>query len=325
MERQSQNIAVVIIGRNEGERLVRCINSVLAQDVLAVYVDSASNDSSIANAQKAGIDFIELDATVPLSAARARNAGYDWLKKSQGSVRYVHFIDGDCELDPGWLDKAVKCLDEDLTIGALCGRLREKDRDRNIFSRLSDMGWYIPPGEIEVCGGIVTIRSDIFEKLAGFDANLIAGEEPEFYLRLRSEGYRILCLDEEMGFHDSDIDSYYQWFTRSSRTGFAYANAKEWGYWQKERRSLIIWGGLLPLIFLASLFPVPLLSVAIVLLYIFQVFRSYKSLNIPYGRGDRLTLASFFIIDKFSEFFGYLKYNWAKWCKKNQTIIEYKK
>ncbi len=141
MGRQLENIAVVIIGRNEGERLVRCINSVVSEDVLIVYVDSASNDDSIANAKNAGIDSIELDTQAPLSAARARNAGFDWIRKSHIDVKYIHFIDGDCGLSPGWLLKALNGLEEDAQIGAICGRLREKKRENSIYSRLSDMGW----------------------------------------------------------------------------------------------------------------------------------------------------------------------------------------
>lgn len=325
METHAHNIAIVIIGRNEGERLVRCIHSVLAQNVLVVYVDSASADSSIAVAKKAGIAFVELDNSIPLSAARARNAGYDWIRKTGKDIYYIHFIDGDCELDPDWLEKAVQCLEQEGTIGAVCGRLREKHKNKSMFSKLSDMGWYIKPGEIEACGGIVTIRRDVFEKLTGFDDSFIAGEEPEFYYRLRKEGYKIFCIDEEMGTHDGDITNYRQWFIRSSRTGFAYGNAEMWGYWHKERRSLIIWGGIFPFLFIAGLIWYLPLSIAVILLYIIQIIRNYNGLEIPYSRREKLLMATFFMVDKFSEFFGYLKYKVKKWSGKKQTLIEYKK
>ncbi len=324
MEKQIHDIAVVIIGRNEGTRLVQCLNSVVPNGVPTIYVDSASNDDSIANATAAGIKTVKLDDIKPLSAARARNEGFDWFKKAGVDARYIHFIDGDCELAEHWLDKAVECLNNDETIGAVCGRLREKDRNRTIFTRLSDMGWYIEPGFIESCGGIVTIRSEIFEKLDGFKVGLIAGEEPEFYSRLRNQGYKILCVAEEMGLHNGAIDTFGGWFTRSIRTGFAYANAIEWRAWKKERRSLVFWGFIIPVSIFLSLFLYPPLSGIIMLLYFMQIFRIYKGLKIPFSRADRLLLATFYMIDKFSEFIGYMKYKIAKIRGTKQTIIEYK-
>lgn len=39
-------LGVVVIGRNEGERLLRCLSSVLQQALATVYVDSGSSDGS---------------------------------------------------------------------------------------------------------------------------------------------------------------------------------------------------------------------------------------------------------------------------------------
>ena len=71
------NVAAVIIGRNEGERLVRCLNTIINYTDKIVYVDSASTDSSIEEAQKKGAHVIALDMAMPFTAARARNAGFE--------------------------------------------------------------------------------------------------------------------------------------------------------------------------------------------------------------------------------------------------------
>ncbi len=320
-----ENIAVVVIGRNEGERLARCLASLTMHDVPVIYVDSASSDNSIEIARAAAIEFIELDSQIALTAARSRNAGFDWMMRSKGPIKYIQFIDGDCELDESWLEAAVNFLDENDEVAAVCGRLREKYPNKNIFTRLSDIGWYIPPGQIEACGGIVTVRSKIFEELGGFNVDLIAGEEPEFYFRMREKEWKINSLDQKMATHDAAIESYGQWFTRSMRTGFAYASAEKWGAWAKQRRSLLFWGGVLPILFLLSLFWMPFVATGIAALYVVQVLRTYLGLNVPYGASDRLLYASFCIIDKFSEFVGYMKYTIAKWRNKDQPLIEYKR
>ncbi len=317
-------IAVVVIGRNEGKRLKRCFDSLTKHHIPIIYVDSASTDDSIEIAKAAGVEFIELDSKIALTAARSRNAGFDWIMRTKGNLNYIHFIDGDCELDENWLETAVKTLDADENIAALCGRLRENERDKNIYSRLSDMGWYIAPGEIDGCGGIVTMRAKVLEELGAFNAGLIAGEEPELYFRMREAGWKIECLDQPMATHDADINSYGQWFIRSTRTGFAYGNAEKWGAWSKQRRSMLFWGGLLPLVFLISVFWHPMGALGVMLLYILQIARTYVGLDIPYSASDKLLFATFCIVDKFSEFFGFLKYTITKWHGKDHALIEYK-
>ena len=72
-------VGAVAIGRNEGERLRRCLTSLLQQIARVVYVDSGSRDDSVAVAQSLGVKVVVLDTSAPFSAARARNAGFDAL------------------------------------------------------------------------------------------------------------------------------------------------------------------------------------------------------------------------------------------------------
>ena len=72
--RQIADVAVVAIGRNEGERLRACLHSVLDVAALVVYVDSGSSDGSAQRARAHCAEVVELDPARPFSAARARNA-----------------------------------------------------------------------------------------------------------------------------------------------------------------------------------------------------------------------------------------------------------
>ena len=69
---RTANTGVVIIGRNEGARLIRCLASVGEADGPVVYVDSGSTDGSQKAARQAGADVVDLDLSHPFTAARAQ-------------------------------------------------------------------------------------------------------------------------------------------------------------------------------------------------------------------------------------------------------------
>src|SRR5436190_58378 len=98
---------LVIIGRNEGPRLRRCLESAAGRAARAVYVDSGSTDGSPALARSFGVDVVELDAAIPFTAARARNEGFRRLLELAPHLIYVQFVDGDCEINPVWWDVAL--------------------------------------------------------------------------------------------------------------------------------------------------------------------------------------------------------------------------
>src|SRR5580658_2091506 len=101
---------VVIIGRNEGERLRRCLQSLGALQPHSVYVDSGSTDDSVALAREYGVAIVNLDMAEPFTAARARNVGFWKLLQIHPALDYVFFVDGDCEVVSGWVNLAVEFL-----------------------------------------------------------------------------------------------------------------------------------------------------------------------------------------------------------------------
>ncbi|MEM6987635.1 MAG: glycosyltransferase family A protein, partial [Pseudomonadota bacterium] len=111
---------MVIIGRNEGERLTACITSVLPQASIIVYVDSGSTDDSVSRALTLGCSVVELDMNQPFTAGRGRNAGYQHLLHTHPDLAYIQFIDGDCILDADWLSTATAKMASDKTIGVVC-------------------------------------------------------------------------------------------------------------------------------------------------------------------------------------------------------------
>jgi GT2 family glycosyltransferase len=217
-------VGVVVIGRNEGERLRRCLRSLLAQGAgPIVYVDSGSTDGSVEFSRSLGVIVVNLDTSIPFTMARGRNAGFDELSHRYPTLRWVQFVDGDCEVDADWIARARDVLRGRPEVAAVCGRRRERHPEASIYNRLADMEWNAPIGEVDECGGDVLFRSPVFLEVGGFNPRMIAGEEPELCVRVRGAGYKILRIDAEMTLHDAAIMRFGQWWTRATRGGHSYA------------------------------------------------------------------------------------------------------
>jgi GT2 family glycosyltransferase len=322
-----EDVGVVAIGRNEGERLTRCLISAKACACNVVYVDSNSTDGSVESAYSIGAHVVRLDVSRPFTAARARNEGCSALKSLKPDIRFVQFIDGDCSLAPGWLEKARSFIEGRNDVAIVCGRRRERDPDASIYNYLCDLEWDTPVGEALACGGDALVRMEAFEAVGGFRSDLIAGEEPELCVRLRENGWRIWRLEAEMTEHDASMKRFQQWWTRAVRSGYGTVDVS-WlhrnsvlGIWRLETLRAFVWGGLLPLtIGLGALVhPAALLGA---LVYILQICRIAVR--------DRATSqhswlrALFSTLDKFAAFQGILTFLWRKSRQDAATLIEYK-
>lgn len=140
-------VGAVVIGRNEGARLIACLTSLQDHVGRIVYVDSGSNDGSQDAARKLGVHVVDLDVSVPFTAARARNAGLAALMAETDPPALVQFVDGDCTLDAGWIAVARAFLQEHAEVAVVCGRRRERFPDASLYNRLIDLEWDTPVGE----------------------------------------------------------------------------------------------------------------------------------------------------------------------------------
>jgi glycosyltransferase involved in cell wall biosynthesis len=216
------DVGVVIIGRNEGPRLTRCLTSVLGRIEAAsvVYVDSGSTDQSVTEASKLGVQVVEMDRAIPFTAARARNAGVQRLREIEPHTKYIQFVDGDCEVRPSWLDRARRELDGNQELAAVCGRRRERFPHASVYHRLIDMEWDTPVGEARSVGGDAMFRLEAFNSVNGFDPGVMAGEEPELCMRLRHSGWKLRRIADEMTLHDAAMKNFSQWWKRQVRGGY---------------------------------------------------------------------------------------------------------
>jgi GT2 family glycosyltransferase len=321
-------LGVVVIGRNEGERLRRCLRSVLAAATRVVYVDSGSTDGSMALAREVGASVHALDDTRAFTAARGRNAGVRELLLDDPSIDLIQFVDGDCELAPGWLALATDFLRGRPDVAAVCGRLRERFPEASVYNLLCDLEWDTPIGSTRACGGIVLMRAAAFRAADGFREDLIAGEEPELCIRLRAAGWLIWRLDAEMALHDAAMTHLGQWWKRSVRTGYAFAEgaslhgAPPERHWVRESRRAWFWGLGVPALTAVGLVAVGPLALLLLALYPLQVLRLHRgAVGSPKARWAR---AFFLVLGKFPEAVGQLGFLAGRLSGSRRRLIEYK-
>ena len=322
------SIGVVVIGRNEGERLRRCLESITGVTDRVVYVDSGSTDDSVNLARSIGSEVVSLDMTIPFTAARARNDGSKLLLKLVPDLDYVQFVDGDCELVNGWLETAATFLGSHINVAMVCGRLRERYPDHSIYNKLCDTEWDTPVGLTKACGGIAMVKVAAFEATGGFRDDLIAGEEPELCVRLRATGFQVWRLDAEMALHDAAMTHFWQWWNRTLRTGYAYAEgahlhgAPPERHWVKESRRALIWGLVIPAASLSLTILLGAWGMLILLIYPAQVAR--LALLGTKTAKENWWRALFLILGKFPETIGQLKFFYNRLVGKTAHLIEYK-
>lgn len=323
---------MVIIGRNEGDRLKRCLRSAVGQGGRIVYVDSGSIDGSVAAAKEAGADVVELDPSTPFTAGRARNAGFDRLGELTGDVALVQFVDGDCELIPGWLDAGARALEERSGAAVVAGQCRERYRETSIYNRLCDLEWQVPAGETDSCGGIMMVRARAFLEVGGFNPSLIAGEEPELCLRLRQRGWQIHRLDADMAWHDAAMTRFGQWWKRMVRSGHAYAEGYAMHgrgpqrYGARESRSIWFWGLALPLLALGLAWWARGWSLLLLLGYLALAWRisRHQRRSRQVSSSEARLYAMFGVLGKFPQLVGQLRYWAGRMLGRRSPLIEYK-
>ena len=321
-----QAICVVVIGRNEGERLIRCLQSVVAPGRPVIYVDSGSTDGSVEKAKAMGAEVVPLDLSIPFTAARGRNAGWRYALERYPETAFVQFVDGDCEVVPGWIEAATGFLEANPKAAAACGRRRERFPEASVYNRMCDEEWNTPVGIAKACGGDVMMRAEALVQSGGYRDSLIAGEEPELCVRLRARGREIWRLDQEMTLHDAAMTRFGQWWKRTMRGGFAFAEGAQLHgapperHWVAEARRAMAWGMGVPLIALVLAVPAGPIGFCLLLVYPLQFLR--LALRLP-GK-HRTARAFFLVLGKVPEAFGVLKFHRQRMSGRTGRLIEYK-
>ena len=331
------SVGVVVIGRNEGERLKRCLGSIREQHTgPVIYVDSGSTDGSVAFAKSIDVKVVDLDISTPFTMARGRNAGLVRLVKNYPECEFVQFIDGDCEMAAGWLQQGVQFLQANRNYAGVCGNRSERFPEKSIYNQLIDMEWQGRAGDVSACGGDAVYLIQAVQAAGSFNESMIAGEEADICLRISTLGYRLMRLDQSMTVHDADMHYFSQWWKRSVRCGHAYAHSYDLQRGShgeglnrngKSLLSSLVYGLVLPVMVIGLLLAGQLLvgAVLILLLYGRVAVKAAKSKPDPANSiGQRLVYGCFIALGKLPEAQGVVRYFVNRALGKTSGIIEYK-
>lgn len=319
-------VAAVAIGRNEGDRLRRCLASLAAEGIPTIYVDSGSTDDSLTIARAAGATIVELDTTTPFTAARARNAGFKALQE-QGLTPYVQFLDGDCTLVPGWIAAATAFLDSHPDHALVTGWRSEIAPETSIYNAICDHEWHRPAGDIATCGGDMFVRSDAFIQINGFNPAIIAAEDDDVCLRLACAGHRLHRLPLPMTRHDAAITRLSQFWRRATRAGHGFAEIGRLHppHFRAEIRRSLLFGALLPALALAGLVTSLWLTTAALALTALSTLRTAQGLRregVPPRNATRFALL--FTLSKPADALGMARYHLRRLRGHAPRLIEYK-
>jgi len=318
----------IVIGRNEGERLIACLQSLIEKVNHIVYVDSGSTDGSAEKAAAMGVDIVNLDMSKKFTAARARNAGFDKLLQDHPNLTYVQFVDGDCLVDDNWIAQAADYLTQHPDVAIVCGRRKELRPEASIYNRFCDIEWNTPIGEAKACGGDALMKAQALKAIGGFNDTLIAGEEPEMCIRMRQAGHKVWRLDHDMTFHDAAIFHFSQWWKRTTRAGYAFAQGSHMHghppehHWVAESRRAWLWGLVLPLAMLIGLLVKPVLGAAVAALLLLQLARLTMKSSEPMPFA--LKQACYSMLGKVAEAMGQLTFLKNRLFNSQGKLIEYK-
>lgn len=320
-------VAAVVIGRNESRRLSVTLPAIMAQVDRIIYVDSGSTDNSVTIAQNLGITVHNLDPNTPFSAARARKEGFEQLAKDGEIPEFVQFMDGDTRFLPDWITAGKAELQAHEHLGLVTGVQSEEFPDASVYNGLCDFEWHRDLGDIQTCGGNMMVRSSAYMEAGAFNPTVIAAEDDEMCIRLRKAGWTLRRIDVPMSFHDANMYRFSQWWRRAVRSGHGFAQV---GYihpdfFVAERKRVWMYGFVLPLLLLIGLLDSWLFTEFIVLLYLLSYAKTVRGLmkaNMPLGEAMHQSL--FLSLSKFPNAKGFLQFHLRRIRRKAIEIIEYK-
>ena len=193
-------VSFIVIGRNEGWKLRKCLQSIFGfvskysdKFFEIIYVDSKSTDNSIEIAKSFQIIKI-FKITGEANAAIARNIG---AKEAKGERLF--FIDGDMELNEGFLEKYLY----DNTYDYFTGQVYDVLYDDN-WNKIGEKFHYrkiYNPTHINSTGGIFVIDKSLWDSVGGMKTKYKRSQDLDLSLRLARNNKRVLRFPDLICLH----------------------------------------------------------------------------------------------------------------------------
>ena len=192
-------ISIIIVGKNEGWRLTKCLTSITkliednkSSDFETIYVDSKSNDDSLERAKKfPNVRIFQIIGTT--NSAIARNIG---AKEANGKILF--FIDADMEIKSSFIRNAINKNGE-LKYDYLTGHLDDYFYTKSnefIKSTPRTYSFRIPleNQELKMNGGLFMIKREIWTMANGMRNKYKRSQDLDLTIRLKKKGVKIIRI-----------------------------------------------------------------------------------------------------------------------------------
>lgn len=216
-------VSIVIKALNEAHNIGRTVDSIWrateGMTVEVILADSLSTDDTVGIALDKGADVVQLESVHDRSCGVGPQLGYQY---SRGE--YIFLVDGDMEIVPGFIERALAVMDRDPSIAGVAGQIEEMSLENRVFAqRLQRNRGLTAVGPVEQLdmGGIY--RRSAIEDVGYFsNGSLHSYEELELGCRLRAAGWKMQRLDGHSVRHYGHELPRYQLLMRRYRSRYAW-------------------------------------------------------------------------------------------------------
>jgi GT2 family glycosyltransferase len=219
----STNLIVIILTFNQKQKTLKCLSTLLGGEDIPFKVliwDNNSRDDTLTAIKETFPDVLTHYSQSNLGVAGGRNAAGTMAIRELG-VTHLLFLDNDIEVEAGFVKALYEPFEADTCLGQTQAKLRFM-HDRGlindgggaqinfVFWRVKpvgfgepDLGQYDVPRPCISCGGAMMVRSDVFQRLNGFDPLFgpFGPEDLDFSLRLQKAGYEAMYIPNAVGYH----------------------------------------------------------------------------------------------------------------------------
>ena len=91
------------------------------------------------------------DALIAVEDLSEEQAKTELARLAADPPDLVQLVDGDCEVQPGWVAEAAAFLAMRPEVVVVCGRRRERYPEASVYNRLCDREWDTPLGAAGAC------------------------------------------------------------------------------------------------------------------------------------------------------------------------------
>lgn len=219
-----KKVAIVILNWNGRKLMEEFLPSVVSNSpewAEVIVADNGSTDDSIEM----------LKAKFPTVGIISFNQNYGFAEGYNQALKrldheYCVLLNSDVEVTPNWLDAPIATLDSDPSIACVQPKIRAQ-RNKEYFEYAGAAGGYIdkygypfcrgrilhivekdegqydtPADILWATGACLFVRTATYKEVGGLDAGFFAHqEEVDMCWRLRSRGYRLVCVPQSIVYH----------------------------------------------------------------------------------------------------------------------------